>query len=469
LYLATNGQASVNLSSLVNISDNCCQGNITSVPVATGNVLTFNCASAALNNGVTNVQLQVSDCHGNTSTVTVPVTVLDRRPPTVSTLSPTVYLDANGSASLSATALVNATDACGGLVYSPPSVSFNCFQCNQTVSVTVNVRDANGNDTSVVVPVLVRDTIRPVSTSVPSNITVCRTASQVVYVQPNGTDNCGTVSVNQVAGLPSGSNFPVGVTTNTFNLLDVCGNVTQVSFTVTVRSGVSITWIPSNRANCTTDSSFDLTGGRTGYAFSGSGVIGNRFYPRLASPGLVPVSWTYVDVNGCDTTATLFIDLISAPVNPTIDRISLTLLRTTLSWDRYQWYRGDYPIPGATNREFNVSEWGNYSCEVMSPGGCFRLSNVITLGVGVSVDGPDNSKLMIYPNPTKGILNLAFSSLEFGTLSASISDMTGREVYRTDISDPISQLNLQALAQGEYILTLTSRTGSARHRIQVKY
>ncbi len=39
----------------------------------------------------------------------------------------------------------------------------------------------------------------------------------------------------QIAGLPSGSSFPIGTTTNIFRAVDVAGNVSTCSFTVTVK------------------------------------------------------------------------------------------------------------------------------------------------------------------------------------------------------------------------------------------
>jgi len=44
----------------------------------------------------------------------------------------------------------------------------------------------------------------------------------------------GQITITQIAGLPSGSTFPVGVTTNTFRATDESGNSSTCSFTVTV-------------------------------------------------------------------------------------------------------------------------------------------------------------------------------------------------------------------------------------------
>jgi hypothetical protein len=55
----------------------------------------------------------------------------------------------------------------------------------------------------------------------------------VTYTAPVGTDNCAS-NTTQIAGLPSGSTFPTGTTTNTFRVTDASGNTAQCSFKVTV-------------------------------------------------------------------------------------------------------------------------------------------------------------------------------------------------------------------------------------------
>ncbi|MCB0599298.1 MAG: HYR domain-containing protein, partial [Phaeodactylibacter sp.] len=54
------------------------------------------------------------------------------------------------------------------------------------------------------------------------------------YNAPGQPGNCSSISVTQTAGLPSGSLFPVGTTTNTFLATDGSGNTSTCSFTVTV-------------------------------------------------------------------------------------------------------------------------------------------------------------------------------------------------------------------------------------------
>ena len=69
------------------------------------------------------------------------------------------------------------------------------------------------------------------------------------------SDNCPGQTVAQTAGLPSGSVFPVGVTTNTFVVIDAHSNTATCSFTVTVTDNERPTIVcPSNKTvNCQDD------------------------------------------------------------------------------------------------------------------------------------------------------------------------------------------------------------------------
>lgn len=97
--------------------------------------------------------------------------------------------------------------------------------------------DAAGNSNSCTQIITVNDNQPPV-VNCPGNITTANTQGQCgsfVTFELTATDNCGTTTITQTAGLPSGSLFPVGMTTNTFSVTDPSGNSTTCSFTVTVQ------------------------------------------------------------------------------------------------------------------------------------------------------------------------------------------------------------------------------------------
>ena len=83
------------------------------------------------------------------------------------------------------------------------------------------------------------------SGSCPPDITVNVTANTcgavVNYPTPAGSDNCSGVTTAQTAGLPSGSVFPVGPTTNTFVATAANGQTATCNFTVTVIDNINPT------------------------------------------------------------------------------------------------------------------------------------------------------------------------------------------------------------------------------------
>lgn len=82
-----------------------------------------------------------------------------------------------------------------------------------------------------------KDNINP-TISCPSNIdlTVSQFSSgeEVTYDEPVGTDNLDGAITTQIAGIKSGRFFPIGTTTNTFEVKDKAGNTATCSFDVTL-------------------------------------------------------------------------------------------------------------------------------------------------------------------------------------------------------------------------------------------
>ncbi|MCB0667693.1 MAG: HYR domain-containing protein [Saprospiraceae bacterium] len=102
---------------------------------------------------------------------------------------------------------------------------------------TYRVTDAAGNFTDVFHTINVSDNVAP-SISCQGNIQVSVDAGQcsavVNYSVPTSSDNCGVPSLLRTAGLASGSAFPIGTTTVTYQAEDAVGNANVCSFAVTV-------------------------------------------------------------------------------------------------------------------------------------------------------------------------------------------------------------------------------------------
>jgi hypothetical protein len=104
---------------------------------------------------------------------------------------------------------------------------------------SVVATDANGCTTSANGTITVEDTQIPVL-SCPSNILRCNGDNVVTYQLPTAADNCNIAGgvFGFPGGLPSGSAFPLGTTTQSFTFTDASGNVGSCSFNVTVSSTI---------------------------------------------------------------------------------------------------------------------------------------------------------------------------------------------------------------------------------------
>ncbi|MBU2949337.1 gliding motility-associated C-terminal domain-containing protein, partial [Tamlana agarivorans] len=66
------------------------------------------------------------------------------------------------------------------------------------------------------------------------------TTATVTFTTPVGTDNCTVNTTTQIAGLASGSAFPIGTTLITFEVSDVAGNTATCSFNVIVEDEIPV-------------------------------------------------------------------------------------------------------------------------------------------------------------------------------------------------------------------------------------
>lgn len=102
---------------------------------------------------------------------------------------------------------------------------------NETTTVTITATDVSGNEGICQFDLIVTDITNPVM-NCPGDIYACSSNSIVNYVV-SATDNC-FVSIEQTAGLPNNSEFPLGETVNTFLATDGAGNTNSCSFSVFV-------------------------------------------------------------------------------------------------------------------------------------------------------------------------------------------------------------------------------------------
>lgn len=212
-----------NYVNAISYSDNCSAGlSVVQNPLA-----------GTLANANTPITITVTDGSGNTAICSFDLILEDQTAPTI-------------SCPLNQTATI--TTGCSYVVVdytSSASVSDNCDSsptvsqspaAGTTVSgvqtITLTATDATGNFSNCTFTVTPIDTESPVI-ACPSDIVTCDPL--VVFNAPTAADNCSSVTISQIAGIGSGSIYPVGETTNTFVATDQSGNKDTCSFIVTVQ------------------------------------------------------------------------------------------------------------------------------------------------------------------------------------------------------------------------------------------
>ena len=208
-----------------------------------------NCGIATITNdapvlfpvGMTTVTWTVTDIHGNVTTCTQDVDVTDTELPTVI---------------CTADVLVNNTPGyCGASVlYQTPIFDDNCGIVSVTQTdgsgyttgnlfpvgttyIEYTAVDNSGNVLTCGFNVTVVDNQMPTLTGCPADMTVYTTEAvqcEVVvnWTSPTAADNCPGVTMSQTAY--SGSTFPLGMTTVTYDVTDNAGNTVSCSFNIEV-------------------------------------------------------------------------------------------------------------------------------------------------------------------------------------------------------------------------------------------
>jgi len=194
--------------------------------------------------GVTTETYEVTDVSGNSMTCSFTITVNDTEEPLIDCPENiSVSNDAGSCSALVNYPLPTATDNCDGVI--APTiidglVSGSDFPVGLT-NVTFEAIDDAGNSTTCTFTVEVLDTEVP-EIICPGDIEIDATSGDcdavVNYADPTISDNCPGVTSQLIDGLASGSSFPVGVTTVTYEATDQAGNTAQCSFTVTVSEDV---------------------------------------------------------------------------------------------------------------------------------------------------------------------------------------------------------------------------------------
>ena len=194
--------------------------------------------------GANTVTLTVTDVNGNSAQNTATVTVIDNIPPDAAATNLTVYLDGNGSVSITGSQMDNHSYDAGGIAsYSVDKTSFSCSDVGDN-TVTLTVTDHSGNSSTAQGIVTVVDNIAPsvsfntISVQLNASGDYTFVQSDIDTITAGSTDACGI----QSTGInPLAVNFTdVGTTKSvTVSATDVNGNVGTSTGNITVLAPIN--------------------------------------------------------------------------------------------------------------------------------------------------------------------------------------------------------------------------------------
>ncbi len=470
--------------------------------------------SRSFNVGVTTVTYTIRDASNNSSTCSFTVTVNDTQAPTVT--CPANITASNGAGVCSAsvnTPNPSNSDNCGVTIRTwaltgattgaSPATGLNnvgtqTFNVGVT-TVTYTVTDAAGNTGTCSFTVTVNDTQAPVI-SCPANITVSTpvgSCTAVVNYTVTATDNCPGVTTALLAGLASGSSFPVGVTTVTHRATDAAGNTATCSFTVTVTDGQLpvISAQPASQTSCVGSSAtFSVTASNaTGYQWQVfNGGTWNNINGATSSTHTVNNLTTAMNTNTyrviisglCSSVtsnmATLFVNTLPqislhpsmAPTLQPGDVMSITATGIPPGGS-YVWLLDGNVIAGASGNVLNnvtVNGLGSYTVRYTDPRGCVSTSAPLV------VTGTASNNVWVYPNPNNGQFQVrVFATGSTGPLTIRVYDSKGSLVYEKEHQTvlPFTQMdvNLGLGSSGMYTVRVHDGSGKiiGAKSVLVKY
>jgi len=183
--------------------------------------------------GVTHVKVVTTNACGIDS-CEFDVTVEDNTNPIATTQNLTVYLDANGAASITAAQINNgSSDACGVDTVYLNNYDFACSNVGAN-TVTLTVVDNNGNTDTETATVTVVDTVAPVALCQNVTVTLANGTASITTgdIDDSSNDACGILSLD--VNTSSWDCNDIGNHTVTLTVTDNNDNVSTCDATVTV-------------------------------------------------------------------------------------------------------------------------------------------------------------------------------------------------------------------------------------------
>jgi len=321
------------------------------------------------------------------------------------------------------------------------------------VTYTLKVTDKNGCTASAGMHITIS---QPPSVMVSQGDTIC--VGKTANLTANAT---GAISYNwtpaQTLINPNTANPIASPTATTTYIVTVqfSGNCYNTGTIKIVVNNLPQITTSGNQTICAGDSLLLSANNGVTYAWQPDSMLYNS---TVSNPQTYPlthdISFIVIvtDAHSCSNSDTVDITVNPVPTPTIVENIGVLTSNYAVG---NQWFYNDTLIPNETNQSYTPTQNGNYTVEV-TINNCSALSasyNVINVGVYSKIY---DVHLHIYPNPTRGLINIDLSIPKTDNVNILFKDILGKtivsDVFNTDNNKVKSQFDLSRFGNGVYFV-----------------
>jgi PKD repeat protein len=119
----------------------------------------------------------------------------------------------------------------------------------------------------------------------------------------------------------------------------------------------------------------------------------------------------------------------------------------------YQWYFNGAALTGATTAAIRAKANGQYYVTVSNGGTCRNTSTTVNMMITAVPDVTVGENIVrAFPNPTAGLVYVRFEKPLLKPVDLIVHDTKGNTLYRKQVKDQLTEINLGTLPKGIYYL-----------------
>ena len=347
---------------------------------------------------------------------------------------------------------LNLAGLCPGTYTATITDTYNCVQ---TQTAVISVSD-----------------VQAPSLSCPSNVVSSYCSGPVMYSLPVVTDNClvNQSNLQLIAGLASGSMFPIGNTLQTFSYSDGGGNNGQCSFSVNITGPSTQNAVvqPVTCANmCNGTAQLTVSGGNGPFNIHWSNGQNGPLATNLCAGNY---AYTVSDAAGCLQSGSVAViqpaallisvdQVLNDHGNTGTGNIQINIAGGvspyTFSWTRNGTYFSN------TEDLANLFQ-GQYIAVITDANGCTSGSGTITISNLVGTKAPGwTQSLTLSPNPASEFVAIDFAAPLGQSAELRLCDLNGRVVSNQQIEASAQHvfLDVSTLPSGVWLVHLSLEDG----------